>query len=102
MKFLKADYAAIEKRIKPYLKTKYSRDLIELRTLTQGRFRYPVDKWRTQETVLAMRTAEAHLDDFWNTMNCPKISHKFSMEKKKKKTDPQLKSHTIIEYDLYS
>ena len=75
---LKADYATIGKGIKPYLETKYSGDLVELGTQTRGRFRYPVDKRRTQETVLAMRTAEAHLDDFWNAM-LEELSKRFAL-----------------------
>jgi hypothetical protein len=65
---LKADFAAFEKRVKPYLEVKYSRDVVELGTPTQGRFWYPVDKRRTQENVQAMRAAEAHLDEFWGAV----------------------------------
>ncbi|KAI9879339.1 MAG: hypothetical protein M1830_008799 [Pleopsidium flavum] len=64
---IKADFATSLSGLAELVRGFDGVSLANVGTPSEGRFHYPSDKRRTQQSIRAMREAEQHLDLFWRT-----------------------------------
>ena len=66
---IEKDFRHTQKRFEKYFQSELDRSLISLGTPQNGRFRYPIDKRKTQENIKALQQAEKNLDEFWSELD---------------------------------